>query len=244
MRIALSLATSSLVLLAACQDTRFVSSGDVDMSRLSNTQGVMTLADGASLPYAITSEAYKQWDAAQDALSPKVVARFGRLLRPAAPTQESIARAVTYLEGDPASRQAIERAGLTVRAFVQLTVALEQQMRLAGAGQPAAAPAPPAVASRDDSIIPVGEQSAAEVGPDTATAMPRAPVATVRADTLFPVVPPRPDSAARRPARRDTVATPRDTLGGMRPSTTPPAAPAPDTTRGVPVTPPDSLRPR
>ena len=102
-----------------------------------SSSGDVQLTDGSHLQFAITSERYKQWEAARSDLRRNVVVRFGKLLHPDAPTQSSIVRAIAFLETDAASRESIERSGMTVRDFVLMTVALEQEMRLASqAGAP------------------------------------------------------------------------------------------------------------
>ena len=114
-----------------------------DGSMFSSSGGDVQLTDGSHVQVTITSERYKQWEAARSGLRRNVIARFGKLLHPEAPTQASIDRAIAFLETDVASRESIEGSGMTVRDFVLMTVALEQEMRLASrAGTPAPAPQP------------------------------------------------------------------------------------------------------
>lgn len=135
---------SVLVLLAACGDDDAAEGQRVDPALLTNSSGEVALTDGGSLTYVITSERYRKWDAAQRGLSRRVAARFGEILNPGSPSERSINRAVAYLESEPSARAAIEGAGMSVRDFVVMTVALEQQMQLA-----AARGAPPPVYSPD-----------------------------------------------------------------------------------------------
>ena len=64
--------------------------------------------------FVITSDRYKQWDSAREGLSKSIVSRFGTLLKPKAPTQQSIARATAFLESNAGTRQSIERTGMSV----------------------------------------------------------------------------------------------------------------------------------
>ena len=226
--------------LAACDRA---GGNDANASLLTHSGGEVALADGSSLEFAITSDKYKQWDAAQRGISKRVAARFGALLRPDNPTERSINSAVSYLAGEPSARQAIESAGLTVRDFVVMTVMLEQEMRLASgktperreeskpydfppvdttfiAPQPIPVPEPQPV----DTALPI----------DTAFVQPRR-----RIDTMIipPAVrPPAPTVFRRDTARRDTVI--------RRDSARPPAPVTRDTVRDTtraPVIPPDTL---
>lgn len=207
----------AICVLVACKggdsDVRY------DGSRITNSAGEVALTDGGSLEYSITSDRYKQWDAARRGLDRKMASRFGALLQPASPSERSIAKAVQYLEGEPRAKQAIERAGMTVRDFVVMTVALEQEMRLASSRgtpepMPMPAPYPPPMDSTYMSAYPY-------------PAPPPAPRADSlpRIDTAF--VPPKPlppprflpsDTMPSQPPKRDTLVTPRDTLS-PRPDT-------------------------
>src|SRR5687767_11129489 len=133
--------------LVACNRGESNDRAPVDPSQFSSSSGEVALSDGGSLEFSITSEQYKQWYAAQQALDKRVASRFGALLQPASPSERSIRRAVEYLESQPSARQAIERAGMSVRGFVVTTVALEQEMRVAsesGQRPPDTMPAMPA----------------------------------------------------------------------------------------------------
>ena len=79
----------------------------------------------------VSSEQYRQWYAAHQGLDRRISSRFGALLQPSAPTERSIDRAVAFLNGEPRARDAIRRSGMSVRAFVLTTIALEQEMRVA-----------------------------------------------------------------------------------------------------------------
>ena len=175
-----------------------------DGSMLSTSGGDVALSDGSQLHFVITSQRYKQWEAARAGLSRSVVARFGEILQPKSPTQRSIDRAVAYLESNPSARQAIERTGMSVRDFVLMTVALEQEMRLAN-GQGASAnrePIPPSYPYPTDTGIRP---------PPMPAPMPAPRVDTVRRDTVI-MPAPRRDTVKRDTAKRDTIAAPpRDT---------------------------------
>ena len=231
-----------------------------DASLLSSSGGEVALADGGSLEFAITSEQYKRWDRARRGINRGVAARFGELLHPDAPTERSIDAAVAYLESEPGARRSIERAGMSVRGFVVMTVALEQEMRVAS-GQPAVRqPEPDSLPydfpPYDTTLIqPVPAPYPSPYPTPYPTPYP-APVETYRVDTAFPVPPrdtmsrvviptPRRDTIYRQTPtifRRDTVR--RDTV---RTDTTRPAPPPPvirDTNPGpasLPVIPPDTL---
>lgn len=220
-------------LFAACNDD---DSGGarIDPAQLTNSSGEVTLADGSQMEFSITSERYKQWDAARRALDKKTAARFGARLQPSAPTEQSISRAVAYLEQDARSRQAIERTGLSARGFVELTVALEQQMRLAGgqggAREPRSLPAPypPPI---DSSYMP-----ATPVTPVPVEPRPSEPV--TRLDTLFPTPRPAPRDTVRRDSlpKRDSTLPRRDIVVAPKPP------PPRDTARDTLRPPPDTLR--
>jgi hypothetical protein len=227
--------------LAACNRD---GANDANASLLTHSGGEVALADGSSLQFAITSDRYKQWDAAQRGITKRVAARFGAILRPDAPTERSINSAVSYLAGEPSARQAIENAGLTVRDFVVMTVMLEQEMRLASGKTPE-----PTEESKPYDFPPVDTTF---IAPQPAPAQEPLPV-----DTALPI-----DTAFIQPRRRiDTVTVPpavrtpsptifrrdtarRDTL--IRRDTTPPRPVTPDTVRDTtraPVIPPDTLPP-
>jgi hypothetical protein len=200
----------AILVLAACKggggDARF------DGSQISNSAGEVSLSDGGSLQYSITSDRYKQWDAARRGLDRRMASRFGALLQPASPSERSIAKAVQYLEGELRAKQAIERAGMSVRDFVVMTVALEQEMRLAssrGSPEPMPMPAP-------------------YPPPLDSTSMSARADSLPRIDTAF--VPPKPlppprflptDTMPSLPPRRDTIVTPRDTLAPRRDTVVP-----------------------
>src|SRR5213075_133439 len=153
-----------------------------DGSAFSSSGGEVALSDGSRLEFAITSQRYKQWEVARSGLSRTVATRFGQILQPKSPTRHSIDRAVAYLESDLRSKQAIERAGMSVRDFVLMTVALEQEMQLAS-GKGAAA------ADEDRTSIPPSypypTDTMVRPTPMPAPApMPRAD--TVRRDTVVP----------------------------------------------------------
>jgi hypothetical protein len=129
----------SLVLCVgvACQqnDSAHADPKRVDATQLYESSGEVSFSDGGSLRYEITSESYKQWYSAQQGLDRRIASRFGALLQPSSPSERSIDRAVQYLQSEPRAREAIAKSGMSVRGFVEMTVALEQQMRVATANE-------------------------------------------------------------------------------------------------------------
>lgn len=218
----------------------------VDPSLLSSS-GEVALADGGSMPFDISSDQYKQWEQARRAFPKSLIARFGQVLQPRAPTERSIANAVALLEGNAQAKRAIEGAGLSVRGFVEITVALEQQMLAATTrgGQPA--PAEPLYPMTMDSGY---HQVPAQPYPDPVTTYP--PVSPYPPTTPAPVTPYPAASVLPPPrdsARRDTVVSPvpmpkrdsttprRDTMPARRDTMPPPRR---DTLRAAPTA-PDSI---
>lgn len=182
-----------------------------DGSAFSTSGGEVALADGSRLQFVITSQRYKQWDVAQRALDRSVAARFGQLLQPKSPTEKSIARAVSYLESDPRARTAIESAGMSVKDFVLMTVALEQEMRVASGQTGGQSPSPaaslpyPMPVDTTPATLPVvpNVQVDSIVKVDTTPSLPEP------RDTL-----PKHDSASAPKPPRDTV---RDTTRKVPP---------------------------
>lgn len=199
-------------LLVACnRDDGDAPLRGADGAPLSNAGGEVSLSDGSRLKFVITSERYKQWESARGGLTKAVVARFGALLKPKSPSEQSIARATAYLESDVTAKQSIEKTGMTVRDFVLMTVALDQEMQLAsGRASPASAqPSTPQPYNVDTAYeLPTVPRS--QVAP-----MPERIDSTYRRDSLpapRPVDPPRRDTASPpKPdsARRDSVPAPK-----------------------------------
>jgi hypothetical protein len=223
--------------------------GQVDPSMLSSS-GEVALADGGSMPFDISSEQYKQWDQARRAFPKSLITRFGQVLQPRAPTERSIANAVALLEGNAQAKRAIEGAGLSVRGFVEITVALEQQMLAATSrGSQPARVEPMYPMTMDTGYYQIPTQPSPDpvtayppvspyppATPTPATPYPAASVLppprdTVRRDTIVSPVPtPKRDSM---PPRRDTVPVRRDSVPPPRRDTAAAAPPAP--------APPDSI---
>jgi hypothetical protein len=195
----------------------------VDGSQLTSSSGEVALSDGGSLEFSITSDQYKQWYAAQQKIDKRIASRFGALLQPRSPSERSIKKAVDYLESQPSARQAIEAAGLTVRAFVVTTVALEQEMRVASESGRSreVAPAPYTFPVDSTYLKPYPPATAYTPPPvfdyrDTLTVRPRID-SVPRVDTTFlparsparDTITPRRDTA---PPRLDVIAPVRDTL--------------------------------
>ena len=214
--------------LAACDRA---GGNDANASLLTHSGGEVALADGSSLEFAITSDKYKQWDAAQRGISKRVAARFGALLRPDNPTERSINSAVSYLAGEPSARQAIESAGLTVRDFVVMTVMLEQEMRLASGKTPERREVSqpydfPPVDTTFIAPQPVPVPEPTIFGRDTARRDTTIRRDTARRDTVIPRDAARRDTIIRRDSARPPAPVTRDTVR--------------DTTR-APAIPPDTL---
>jgi len=217
-----------LLLVCACNRGDDTPLRTADGSLLSSSGGDVELSDGSHLKFVITSERYKQWEAARSALRPNVTARFGVLLQPKSPTEKTIERATAFLESDVPSREAIERTGMSVKDFVLMTVALEQEMRAAsGAG----ASAPP----QEHVLMPPPFPSPVD---SSYTSEPRASSApTPRADTSVRI-----DTVFGRPTPRDTSVRKPDTIS---PTSKPPrdaSARKPDTLSSTPKPPRDTTR--
>lgn len=240
----------ALASAVACDQLGIGGGGRGNGSLVSSSGGQIALADGGSLEFGITSDQYKRWEKARKGIDRRIAARFGAILQPDAPTEESIERAVAYLEGQPSARRSIEAAGMSVRAFVVMTVALEQEMRRAS-GQPVVRqPAPTASAYEfptvDTTLIAPMQPTPypAPVYPvDTVSRVPQPVPGPV--DTSMPrvvVPPPSRDTGVRPPPtvfRRDTVRARPDTIRrdtARRDSAPPP----PDTTIGPSPLPPDT----
>ena len=226
-----------LALTGCNRDTYSVSDARYDPSQLTSSSGEVSLSDGSDFDYIITSDRYRQWDAARKGLTRAVSSRFGALLNPRAPSERTIARATSYLAGQNAARQAIERTGMSVRDFVLMTVALEQQLILATqrAPMPATAemPLPMDTMPIDSSYAP----PAAAPYPVPYTPVPLD--SPRRVDTVYL---PRPRDTI--PAWRDSIRarpeTARDTLPVRRELFRPRVDSARDSTRRPPR---DSIRP-
>jgi hypothetical protein len=220
-------ATILVFFAAACSrdDHAAQSPPAVDPSQLSNSSGEVTLADGNQLSYDITSERYKQWYTAQQSLDHATAARFGAILHPNSPTQSSIAQASTFLLSNPATKQAIEHTGMSVRDFVTTTVALQQQLREAAhAGGNAMPSTPYMVPPPIDTSLPV--QPPVGYAPMPPTPPVPAPALDTPASSLT-----RPDSvvdSARMRPRHETMSVIRtDTIQPKRDTTTHSVTPPP-----------------
>ncbi|HET9452646.1 MAG TPA: hypothetical protein VFO66_00075 [Gemmatimonadaceae bacterium] len=245
----------ALLLVSACSRDEGASASQVDPSQLTSS-GEVELADGGRMAFNITSERYKQWDQARRAFPKALITRFGQVLQPRSPTEASINAAVALLERDPRARQAIEQAGLSVRGFVEITVALEQQMMLASTRGERVDPVPAPETyplSMDSGYYPIPAPAPyPEPVPAAPLPYPYTPAPVVPAPvTPLPATPyPAPDSVRRdtivRPAppapRPDTTSPRRDTAPVRRDSVVPPKPPSRDTVRDTSrVIPPDSL---
>ena len=196
----------------------------LDAASLTSSDGEVELAEGGTLRFSVTSEQFRKWDAAQGGIDRSIQARFGEILKPEAPSERTIDAAVAYLEGQPTARSAIERAGLNVRQFVVITVALEQEMRLAS-GRGSREPDP------DSIYMPRSDTVATAMAPYPPVVLPYVPppayppidTSTRRVDTAY--MPP--DTASRSRSsyspwdslvRRGTAITGRDSVQKIRDS--------------------------
>lgn len=218
-------AIALVLTLAACGRDGDQPLRRADGSLLSSSGGDVTLSDGSTLHFAITSDRYKQWEQARAALRSNVTERFGQLLHPDAPTSRSVDRAVAFLETDAPSREAIERTGMSVRDFVLMTIALQQEMRLASqrGSAPSAAVTPPEPSPVDSVVVPDSPYRATT----PVFVAPRVLVdTTTRIDSVRRL--PNPDSIARvdtfapRPPSRDTLLAPRRDTPRARKDSVPP----------------------
>lgn len=245
--------TFLLILLAACNrdDARAVADAapPMDPAQLQNSSGEVSLTDGGAMSYAITSDRYKQWYAAQDALDHATAAKFGTILHPNSPSAASIARATAFLSGNPRTKLAIEHAGMTVRAFVEMTVALQQQFRDAATSPGDAYPSdlPYYVPPPLDTALPPPPMGAVPMTPMPAYTPTSVDTMMYRAtpDTVRPALPPPPartpvvtsipmpatrvDSAPRRDSAALPAATPVSPPKASRPPTDTTGRPRRDT---------------
>jgi hypothetical protein len=182
MRIDRTLPFLVITTLAACGGTGGAS-GDVDTALLHRAGGDVMLVDGERIPYEITSDRYRQWEAARRALRAQRISLSMRL-DPLRVTEAEIQRAVNFFERNGRARRAIEGTGMSVRDYVLTTLALEQQMAVAsgrwGARDRPRAPSAPVVPS---------ESIAAELARDTARRVDTVPVVdtvVVPVDTVTP----------------------------------------------------------
>lgn len=225
-----------LIATAACSRDEAAAVPQADPTQLTSS-GEVALADGGSMSFNITSDRYKQWDSARRAFPKSLITRYGQVLQPRSPTERSINNAVALLESNAQARRAIEGAGLSVRGFVEITVALEQQMMLASTGrtEPAPMPMPETYPMTMDSgyypmPAPVPPPQPYTPMPITPLPQPYTPV------TPVPVTPPPVPVTpypARDSVRRDTI------VPAPMPTPTPAPLPAP-----TPAPRPDSVVPR
>lgn len=186
----------SCLLVAACRQDRTAD----ESPRLRpgepgwiESTGEVSLTDGETLSFTITSERYKAWDAARQGIDQRVASRYGALLQAASPSRRNIERAVQYLESEPAAVASIERAGMSVRDFVVTTVALEQEMRLADARGEIPPDTMPAYTPYQPYPVDTSSYSTYTPIPLPAAVVPPTPVVRQYLDTF-----PSPDTIARR----------------------------------------------
>jgi hypothetical protein len=216
----------------------------LDPSQLQDAHGEVTLTDGGAMSYEITSERYKQWYAAQQSLDHATAAKFGKVLHPDSPSASSIDQATIFLERNPRTKQAIEHSGMSVRDFVQMTVALQQQFRDAAhaGGDAYAQDLPYYVPPPLDTTMPPAPVSTAPPG--------YTPMPTYTPPPVYPPVQPvQPVDTTGHGARRDSFL---DSVRRIRQAPTVTSIPAPRADSVAPkrdsappvVVPPVAPRPR
>lgn len=94
---------------------------------IENVSGGDVLSDSAyeALDYTLTSDNYKKWLVAQQALDSTGI-RFDERIDVRSVSDDDLDRVTESLESQPSARAAIESAGMSVREFVLTTVALAQ----------------------------------------------------------------------------------------------------------------------
>lgn len=193
--------------------------GGSDAGGISSTASDARLDESGRLNFEVTSDIYRRWSVAQQAIGTTPTGRAMVQLGRRALTQRELADAVTRVEEDASVRTAVENAGLTPLEYVYATVALEQAMAVA---RGRLAPRRSGVPSRN---VELAREREAELVTGGITGEP--------ADTLFlpPAVPP---SEPLQPLPRDTPVppAPRDTV---RPAPTDPPAPTPTPTPPQPT---------
>ena len=195
------------------------------------------LDEAGRLNFEVTSDVYRRWSIAQQAIGTTPTGRAVLQLGRRALTQRELADAVARVEGDATALTAVENAGLTPLEYVYATVALEQAMAVA---RGRLAPRRSGVPTRN---VELAREREAELATGGVTGTPQdtlfVPSATLPTGEVQPVLPPLP---APRPLPRDTQPrpAPRDTArpAPTEPAPTPPAPtpqPIPD-----PPSPPDT----
>jgi hypothetical protein len=138
-----ALVCAVLVTLVACGDRGGTAASDTAAGEV------------AALDYEVTPDRYQRWVGAQQALDAIPDLPAPPKIDPMRLDQQAIQRAVEYLEGDPRSRAALARAGISARDYVLTTVALDQALvtasggaaaPAAGASRPASSATPPTAA--------------------------------------------------------------------------------------------------
>lgn len=106
------------LMLAACRD-------DADLNELTGGDVVNDTTSYEAIDYDLTSDNYRRWLAANDALDSARVEPAVRL-DPRSATDDDIDRAVKALEADERASTAIRGADISVRDYVLTSVALAQ----------------------------------------------------------------------------------------------------------------------
>jgi hypothetical protein len=81
-----------------------------------------------ALDYQVTNDRYEKWLAAQQALDATPGLPAPPPIDPMHLGEPELQRAISYLEGDPRARAALDRAGISARDYVLTTVALDQAL--------------------------------------------------------------------------------------------------------------------
>lgn len=214
--------------------------GGSDAGAVSSTAADARLDESGRLNFEVTSDVYRRWSVAQQAIGTTPTGRAVLQLGRRALTQRELADAVTRVEGDASARAAVESAGLTPLEYVYATVALEQAMAVA---RGRLAPRRSGVPSRNVELARERESELVTGGvtgePEDTIFLPPAvppseplppvPVPTPRPMPRDTPVPPSPRDTAR-PAPTDPVPTPTPPTPRPQPIPSPPAPP--DTTGG------------
>lgn len=222
------LAIAALWMLAASGCSR--AEGDAPRSWFSRgadravtvSAGDAELDASGLLNFEITSDTYRRWTVANQALGRSAVARSVAQLGRRALTQEELDAAVARVQRDAAARAAIEGAGMSPLEYVYASVAIEQSMavasgRLAARRDGGAAARNAAIAAQHQDDLPRGDM----IADSTATVLPEEPPPAPPVPETIPV--PMPEPAPVEPS------VPAPPTGMPRPEPVPtlPSSPAP-----------------
>ena len=195
-----------------------------------------SLDAGGRLDFEVTSDTYRRWMVAQQAIGRSAIgagiARLGRR----ALTQRELDDAVRKVEDDAVARAAVENAGMSPREFVYATIAMEQAMTVARGGL-APRRDDGGVAARNAELARRHEAEimASGTGADT--------VAMPPGYEPLPLPEPMPSPEPLPVPPLDTSARPRDTTRLPTPAPAQPVPARPSPTQPVPVPVPTPAQP-